>query len=104
MKLWASAVSRRKSSPTPLQFPFVPKEVSAISVRVPPRKIGPPESPKHWPPLPFDTLPEIFTNSSSLPLPTLRRFEVAPKRVKKASGCFLQLGSQGSGLPKCCTP
>src|SRR5262249_35521853 len=104
MKSWADAVSSLVSSPTPAHWLFVPKLVTAIIVFVPARKSGPPESPKHWAPLPCDVLPEILTSSPCFPLPTLSRFADAPSLVKAASGCFLQFGSHGSGFPKCWTP
>src|SRR5439155_1855665 len=104
MKPCASRLSSRKSYPVPLQKGFVPNEVSARSVDVPPRKRGPPESPKHWPAFPCEVVPEVLTNSLSLPLPTLSSLAGPPNRVKNAAGCFLQLGLHGSGLPKCWTP
>src|SRR4051794_19714286 len=104
MKLCAVGVSSRRSYPTPLQLPLVPKDVSARSRLEPRRNIGPPESPKHWPPLPCEVVLEILMNSPFLPTPMLSSRDVAANRVKNASGCFLQFGSHGSGLPKCCTP
>ena len=52
MKLRISGRSTRGEYVTPAQLPFVTKELTASTTLVPPSTFGPPESPKHVPPLP----------------------------------------------------
>ena len=51
MKSRTSSRSIRKTLPVPAQFPLRPKEVTPATTLLSPRKLGPPESPKHVPPV-----------------------------------------------------
>ena len=51
MKSSTFCLSVRKTPPVPAQLLFIPKDVMPARVFVSPRKLAPPESPKHVPPL-----------------------------------------------------
>ena len=70
-----------------MQTAFVPNDVTAMNVVLPARNAGPPESPKHVPPL----LELNFTNSELIEKLLAVSLACVAKRVKNASGVGVQV-------------
>src|SRR5262245_46335 len=91
MKFNACGVSRRYEYATPLHWPLVTNELSARMMFVPPSRSGPPESPKHVPPL----LTWYLMNSSLIELLLAISVDGAKNLVNAAPGTGLQGPPQG---------
>ena len=64
----------------------MPNDVTAAITRVPSKKIGPPESPLHVPPLPCEALAVVFRLNSVTGASLLTRYDVAISRSRNETG------------------
>src|SRR5215475_9932127 len=95
MKSSASGVSILNEYVTPLQRPFVTNELTPRTVLVPPRKFGPPESPKQVPPLPWPGLADSLRNCGEMRSLLAMKLDGAKNRVKTSFTAGLHGPSQG---------